>query len=498
MRFSELLQEIQVVNTGGDLQAELLGIAYDSRQVKPGFLFVAIKGFNTDGHRYLWQAVKQGAVAVVIERQTDLPDGVAWAQVADGRQALALLSARFYDNPSQKLQLVGITGTNGKTTIANLIAAVCETADKKVGLLGTIHNRIGGRIIQGSHTTPESKDLQGLFQEMVDAGTDTCVMEVSSHALALHRVTGCEFDLAVFTNLTRDHLDLHGTPENYLAAKLKLFQELKTPGGKGNLKRAVINADDRQSASFIEAVQSAGGMAVTYGIKKTADVYADRIVVKSKGVRFTVRGNLGVCRLRLHLTGRFNVYNALAAFTAGVLMGIPIEVIKEALEGVPGVHGRFATVNAGQDFTVVVDYAHTPDGLENTLQTARQLTNKRLITVYGCGGDRDRGKRPIMGQIAAKYSDFQVITSDNPRSEDQCDITNDILEGVRRIAKPEAYLVEEDRRRAIGLAINMAQTGDVVVIAGKGHEDYQLIGGETLPFDDTVEATEAIRRLVGG
>ena len=323
-------------------------------------------------------------------------------------------------------------------------------------------------------------------------------MEVSSHALALHRVSGCEFDLAVFTNFTRDHLDLHHSMENYLAAKMKLFQELQTPGYKGNKKQAIINADDPQAARFIDAAREAGSLVVTYGIKAVADVYADGIEVKPEGVSFNIHGRYGSCHLKQKITGLFNVYNALAAFTSGAILGIPIEVIKEALEKVTGVTGRFATVDIGQDFTVIVDYAHTPDGLENTLQTARQLAAGRLITVYGCGGDRDRGKRPIMGKIAAKYSDFQIITSDNPRTEDPDRITNDILEGVRGIAKLGSYLLEPDRRKAIGLAVNMANPGDVVIVAGKGHEDYQIIGVEKLPFDDTKEALEAIRHSCGG
>ena len=492
MLLSELLQGIEVIATGGDLHVPVDGIAYDSREVLPNYLFVAIKGFTADGHSFVEQAIRRGSAVVVIEKQIDLPEGVAWLKVRDSRQTLALLSANFYGKPAQKLCLVGVTGTNGKTTTTNLIAAILEADHRKVGLIGTIHNRVGSRIIPGTHTTPESKDLHELLKEMVDEGAGFCVMEVSSHALALERVSGCEFDLAVFTNFTRDHLDLHQTMENYLAAKLKLFRELKTPGQKGNHKQGVVNADDPLAASFIGAAQGAGAYVSAYGVKTPADVYAEGIDIKPGGVGFRIKGKHGSLTIRLQLTGLFNVYNALAAFTAGALLGMPLKVIKDALEAVEKVPGRFAAVNAGQDFAVIVDYAHTPDGLENTLRTARCLTKGKLITVYGCGGDRDRGKRSLMGRIASQYSDLQIITADNPRTEVQGAITADILEGVRGIAKPGAFLVEPDRRLAIGAAIALASPGDVVIIAGKGHENYQVIGREKIPFDDTRVALEAL------
>ena len=498
MLFSELLRGVEVLDSGGDLNVRVAGLAYDSRQVAADYLFVAIEGFNTDGHAFIAQAARQGAAALVLAKPPALAAGPAWVRVRDSRQALARLAANYYGDPGQKLRLVGVTGTNGKTTATNLLAAVFEAARRKVGLLGTIHNRIGARIIPGSHTTPESKELQELLNTMVEAGTELCVMEVSSHALALRRVEGCEFDLAVFTNFTRDHLDFHQTMENYLAAKLKLFEELKTPGQKGNQKQAVINADDAQAAAFIKAAQSAGARVRTYGVKATADVTATGIEIKPEGVGFTIKEKQGVYPIKLQLTGLFNVYNALAAFTAGTLMGVEAKVVIAALEGVAAVPGRFASVKAGQDFLVIVDYAHTPDGLENTLKTARCLTTGKLILVYGCGGDRDRGKRPLMGRIAAQYSDYQIITADNPRSEAQSAIAADILAGVREIAQPGAYSTEPDRREAINQAIARAGAGDLVLVAGKGHEAYQLIGGVSHPFDDTQEALKALRKTGGG
>jgi len=490
--FVELLQGVEVRDTGGDPGVEIMGITCDSRQVEPGFLFVAIKGFKTDGHEYVNQAREKGAAAVVLERETALLSGAAWALVPDTRRALALLSARFFGNPSAGIKVVGVTGTNGKTTTTNLLATVMEVAGRKTGLIGTIHNRIGDRILPVKHTTPESTDLQSLLHDMAAEGVDICVMEVSSHALALHRVDGCEFDVAIFTNMTRDHLDFHRDMDEYLKAKLKLFSGLAAPGEKKDQKYAVINADDPHADHFVRA---AGGRVYTYGIIAPADARARDVRVNVGGVRFTVVGKWGTCPLEFRITGLFNVYNALAAFTAAAAMDVPVAVIKEALEKVRGVPGRFELVDAGQDFTVIVDYAHTPDGLENVLKTARQITERRLITVFGCGGDRDRTKRPLMGEIAVRYSDYAIITSDNPRTEDPLKIIDDVEAGVRPVAGKNGYTVEPDRRRAIRLAVEKACRGDVVVIAGKGHEDYQIIGGGKFPFDDHREAEAAIRDM---
>lgn len=493
MLFQELLQSVEVVAVGGNHDVCLQGITYDSRKVGAGFLFVAVKGFKSDGHDFVRQALKQGAVAIVSERQVVLPPDIAWAVVPNARHALALLSARFFGDPSRKLKMIGVTGTNGKTTTANLIAAILEASGEKVGLLGTICNRIGNQVLPASHTTPESTDLQELLSEMLMQRAGACVMEVSSHALVLNRVDGCEFDVAVFTNFTQDHLDFHQNMENYLSAKLKLFSGLRLPGVMEKTKHAVLNADDPAVEYFSRAT---GGLVSTYGIKNTADVYATEINISTQGVSFKIGGGLGHGRLHLRgLTGLFNVYNVLAAFTTASLLGVPYGVIKDALENVQGVPGRFARVDAGQEFTVILDYAHTPDGLENVLRTARQLTEGRLITVYGCGGERDRGKRPLMGHIAAKYSDFQIITSDNPRTEEPTKIIEDIVAGFQPLAGQDNYLVEQDRRTAIGLAVGLAKHNDVVIIAGKGHEDYQIIGSQKFPFDDRQEVILAIKEL---
>lgn len=492
MLFRELLEAVEVLSTGGDPNTVITGITYDSRQVQPGFLFVAVKGYKFDGHEYISKALALGAAAVVVERKDELLPVMSWALVHDTRRALALLSARFFGNPSARLKMIGVTGTNGKTTTTNLIASILSGAGHKVGLIGTIHNKIGDRVFPVKHTTPESTDLQALLGEMTAEGVDTCVMEVSSHALALHRVEGCEFDAAVFTNLTQDHLDFHRDMEEYRDVKKRLFSGLSAPGVKAQ-KCSILNADDPSAKDLIEG---AGGTVFTYGIKCPADVQAEDILVTARGARFTAAGRWGRCTLNLKMTGLFNVYNALAAYTASAALGVPVDVIKASLEAARGVPGRFELVDAGQDFAVVVDYAHTPDGLENILKTAKEVAGGRLITVFGCGGDRDRTKRPQMGAIAARYSDFAVITSDNPRTEDPLAIIQEIEQGLRPDAEKEKYTVEPDRRLAIRLAVGMARPGDVVVIAGKGHEDYQIIGTQKLPFDDRLEAAGVLEEFV--
>lgn len=463
---------------------QVLGVAYDSRQVAPGFIFVAIKGFQTDGHLYVPEAVRRGAMAVVLQDKVEVPRGVLAFMARDTREILPRLAARFYHHPAQKMKVVGVTGTNGKTTTTNLIDAIFREQGLVTGLMGTIHNRIGPRVLAVEHTTPESSDLQRLLAEMVEEGVQAVTMEVSSHALALHRVDACEFDLAVFTNLTQDHLDFHGDMESYLKAKGLLFQSLGQGAQKPGSKWAVINIDDPAARTMIKLCRVP---VLTYGLDRPAHVTARQVQVTAKGVSFTMDYGSGSIDLQLQLTGRFNVYNALAAAATGLAAGIDPAVIKKALEGVAGVAGRFELVDRGQDFAVIVDYAHTPDGLENVLRTARAITTGRLITVFGCGGDRDRTKRPLMGELAARLSDVAVVTSDNPRTEEPRAIIRDIMVGVQRVTGVH-HLVEPDRRQAIRRAIQMATTGDVVLIAGKGHEDYQIVGTERHHFDDREEA----------
>lgn len=487
MLFSELVKDLPGLLAQGEAEAEVRGLAYDSRRVQPGHLFVAIEGFAADGHRFISQALGAGAVAVVVQKEVLLPPGIAWARVADSRLALAHLAARFYGHPSRKLRLIGVTGTNGKTTTTHLLAAIYREAGEKVGLIGTIANWIGDRRLPVTHTTPESLDLQALLAEMVGEGVSTAVMEVSSHALALHRVAACAFDCGVFTNITQDHLDFHRDMQDYLAAKLKLFREIgagEKPGA------AVLNADDPHCGEFKNACRVP---VYTYGTRAGADVRAGEVSVTGRGVSFTAYTPWGKARVHLRLSGQFNVYNALAALTAAGASGVPLEAAVRALEQVRGVRGRFELVDGGQDFTAVVDYAHTPDGLENVLRAARQITGGRLICLFGCGGDRDRTKRPLMGEIAARLSDVVIITSDNPRTEDPLQIIAQIEEGVKRVRAD--YLVEPDRREAIRLAVREARKGDTLLVAGKGHEDYQIIGTTRYPFDDREEILKAIAEI---
>jgi len=469
------------------------GLAYDSRRVEPGFVFFAIKGFVQDGHDYVADAIRRGAAGVVVERAVEVPAGVFVVRVADTRLALALAAARFYGFPGRRLRLVGVTGTNGKTTTAHLIGALYQARGEKVGLIGTLYTRVGDLIIPEERTTPESLELQYFLKRMLEEGATTVVMEVSSHALALKRVAGLEFDAAVFTNLTQDHLDFHRDMEEYFRAKAELFKELIRPGVKSRPKLSVLNIDDPYGVRLSALSAS---RVITYGVDGAADLRARDIALTGGGTRFVAEGPWGRVPVRLKLMGRFNVYNALAALAVGLGEGFPPEETARVLEGVPAVAGRFERVDVGQDFTVVVDYAHTPDGLENVLHAARALTKERVIVVFGCGGDRDPAKRPVMGELAGKLADFTVVTSDNPRSEEPSAIIAAVEEGLKRVTGRERYILEPDRREAIALALEQAQTGDVVVIAGKGHEDSQIIGDAKLPFDDRQVAAAILRKLL--
>ena len=463
------------------------GIQYDSRKVELGNLFIAVKGFQSDGHQYIRQALDNGAIAVMISDEAYCSNEYPWILVDDCRLAMAEISSAYYEHPSKKLKLIGVTGTNGKTTTTNLICHIIEAQGQKTGLVGTIHNRIGDRILEGSRTTPEALELQQLFAQMVEEGIGYAVMEVSSHALELQRVACCDFDVAVFTNLTQDHLDYHETMENYCKAKTMLFRTLGAKGEKAGLaKTAIINIDDPWSNHFMVA---SNAPVITYGIEKDGSWKAEQVQVTANGVQYVVDD----MPVQLHLNGNFNVYNSLAALAVGEALGFPVADVIKALEQVPGIAGRFQKVESDKDYTVIVDYAHTPDGLENVISTAKAFAEGRVITVFGCGGDRDRTKRPLMGKVAAKLSNYCVVTSDNPRTEDPEQILADILPGVQEYMTEAAYTVEADRRKAISFAIAMAQPGDVVLLAGKGHENYQEINGVKHHFDDYEVALEAMQ-----
>jgi UDP-N-acetylmuramoyl-L-alanyl-D-glutamate--2,6-diaminopimelate ligase len=469
-------------------------IAHDSRMVNPGTLFVCLSGVKTDGHKYIIEAYKQGAVAVLVEREVeDIPQGLTVINVADTREAMMAITPYFFSYPSRKLRMIGVTGTNGKTTTTYLIRSILQKAGFQVGIIGTIQNSIGDRVVPTKNTTPDVIDLQRLLTEMVECKMDYVVMEVSSHALALNRVAGCEFDVGIFTNMTQDHLDFHVTFENYLEAKTKLFQMLSSADNQKEGKTAVINADDKASAFILGKTEC---KTITYGIYDSADLQAKNTNIQSAGARFDIRGSFGEMPLKLKITGLFNVYNILSAVGAALAEGIDTKVIREALEEFKSVPGRFELVDAGQPFSVIVDYAHTPDGLENILKTAKQITTQRIIVVFGCGGDRDRTKRPIMGKIAAIYGNVVIATSDNPRTEDPDVILNEVEIGIVEGLTPgKIYEKISDRRTAIERALHLAQEEDVVIIAGKGHEDYQILKDRTISFDDKEVAREIIRGM---
>lgn len=491
----ELVSLLPMAKIQGKTDFLVEGLAHDSRAVMPGTLFVCLSGFKTDGHNYIKQAHSQGAVAVIVEKVVeDIPEGLTVITVSDTREAIKAVTPYFFDYPSRKLRMIGVTGTNGKTTTTYLLKNILQEAGYQVGVIGTIQNSIGDRIVPSKNTTPDVIDLQNLLAEMVANKMDYVVMEVSSHALALERVAGCEFDVGIFTNMTQDHLDFHVTFENYLAAKAKLFQSLSDNGNHKKNKTAIINVDDAAAAAILS---STACNTITYGITKDANLKAENPNVQAAGTEFAIAGAFGVMNLKLKITGLFNVYNVLSAVGAALAEGIEPAIIKNALEKFQSVPGRFELVNAGQNFSVIVDYAHTPDGLENILQTAKQIAKQRIIVVFGCGGDRDRTKRPIMGKLAATYGDIVIATSDNPRSEDPALILEEIEVGIKEgLSAGELYEKISDRRQAIARALELAAQDDIVIIAGKGHENYQILKNETISFDDKEVVKEIIKEMI--
>lgn len=491
MRLDRLLADLPDASVYGRADLEITALAARHDAVRPGSVFVAVRGFTHDGHAFIPEALTRGAAAVVVEQPVAVPAGVTVVRVAQTRLALGLMSSAYYDHPSRRVTLIGVTGTNGKGTTAYLIEALLTAAGRPCGLIGTIGATMGGRTVDLERTTPEAPQFQALLREMADGGMRYVVAEVASHALALHRVAGTRVKAAVFTNLTQDHLDFHQTLEDYRAAKRRLF-EMVEPDGV-----AVINADDPSAPAM-----AAGSRApvLTYGCDRPAQIEAQDIALRVDGMAYTVRTPRGTLQVASRLHGRFNVYNSLAAIAVAEAEGVDPEVIPEVLRTFAGVPGRFEAVDEGQGFGVVVDYAHTPDGLENVLRAARDFVRGRIIVVFGAGGDRDRTKRPIMGAVAATLADVAVVTSDNPRSEAPRAIIDDILAGLptapagqARRAEGARIEVEPDRRTAIFRGIGLAEPGDFVIIAGKGHETYQEIRGVKHPFDDRRIARDALR-----
>ncbi|HUZ45769.1 MAG TPA: UDP-N-acetylmuramoyl-L-alanyl-D-glutamate--2,6-diaminopimelate ligase [Terriglobia bacterium] len=486
MKLGELLERVPPVDIGADQETAVSSLAYDSRRVKPGCVFFAIQGEKTDGHRFIAEALERGAVAVASEREA--PEGLRarWVQVPKVRRALAEAARKLYDDPDLKLQLIGITGTNGKTTTAYLLNSILQAAGLQTGMFGTIEHRVGGRVIPALNTTPESLDLVEYFNELVEGGAKAAVMEVSSHALAQERVWGLHFSAAVFTNLTRDHLDYHGDFERYFAAKRRLFE------GEGTRapELAVINTDDPWGHRLLDLAES---RQITYGIESSAEVRAKQFSQGASGLSAKIATPQGEMQIESALLGRVNLMNILAATATAVGLGFSAESIQEGVRNLAAVPGRFQKIDEGQPFLVVVDYAHTDDALQNVLQAARDLAKNRLIVVFGCGGERDRTKRPVMGEVAGRLSDLAVLTSDNPRGEDPILIMNDALVGLQKTGKP--YLAEVDREVAIQKALEQAREGDAVVLAGKGHETYQILNGRTIPFDDREVARAVLRNM---
>ncbi|HET6657104.1 MAG TPA: UDP-N-acetylmuramoyl-L-alanyl-D-glutamate--2,6-diaminopimelate ligase [Gaiellaceae bacterium] len=471
-----LATAVHAARTANPAPVDVTDLAYDARRVTSGALFVCVPGMKADGHDFAPQAVANGAAALIVEHELDQP--VPQLVVADAREAMALAADAFFCHPTRELEVAGVTGTNGKTTTAFLLFAILAAAGRRPGLLGTIENRIGGERRAAVRTTSEAIDVQRLLREMLDAGDSSCAMEATSHGSALKRLLGIRFAVLVFTNLSQDHLDFHGTLEEYFDAKRRLFTE---PDVDGRRPAAVVNVDDAHGRRLAEELRALGEGPVTFELGDAED-----LELTAGGARFTVDG----IQLETKLRGRFNVENVLGAVKAARVLGIEPEAIATGVEHVTGVPGRFEAVDEGQPFTVLVDYAHTPEALENVLSEAREITAGRLVCVFGCGGDRDRGKRPLMGEVVARLSDSAIVTSDNPRSEDPAAIIEEIVAGMP--GDPET---EADREKAIALALERAGEGDVVVIAGKGHEQGQEFADRIVPFDDREVAREALRRL---
>jgi UDP-N-acetylmuramoyl-L-alanyl-D-glutamate--2,6-diaminopimelate ligase len=484
MTIAELLRGLNVKEVKGPLEKTIEGITYNSKLVHKGYLFVAVRGFSTDGHRYIEDAINRGSIGVVAEKACAVPNGTALVEVDDSRVALALLSSAFYREPSRELSLVGITGTNGKTTTSFIVKRILEAWGKKAGLLGTIHYEIDKKFITALHTTPESLDLQKYLREMVERGMQFAVLEVSSHALSLHRVEGCTFQVAAFTNFSQDHLDFHGSMEEYYRAKSRLFQYLKPDGF------AVLNWDDQ------EVRKIAGDLCcrvITCGFGEGAVVRAingeeSGIADRGTGLSFSIQTPEETFPVSSHLMGRNNAYNILMSAGIAYAIGIDKGSIIEGIQRARAIEGRFEVVEAGQDFLCIVDYAHTEDALRSLIQEARRISQGRIITVFGCGGDRDRTKRPNMGSGATDLSDVVVITSDNPRTENPDRIIRDITDGIIKTN----YHIQPDRVAAIQYAVSIAKKGDTLLIAGKGHEDYQEIQGVRYPFSDK----EVFRKII--
>ena len=491
MKLEKLLSVVTEKKVTGNLNTEINGVVYDPLRVKPGFLYAAINIYTQldkielpDGHPFVNNAIKTGASAVLLQKDMYVPDNIVKIIVPDSRLALALIAAEFYKHPSQKFKLIGSTGTNGKTTTAHIIESILKQR-YRTGLIGTLYYKIDGKIYKSKDTTPEPPDLQEIFTNMSEQKCDYCIMEVSSHGIDFHRVAGLKYEIGVWTNFTQDHLDWHKTMENYRSTKLRWFASLESD------KKVIINVDDPSAKYFIDAARAKN---ITYGIKNSADVTARNIKLDGDGTVFTLITPVGEIDVQAKLRGKFNLYNMICAAAATYAQGISLEEIKMGLEEEIVVAGRFQSLNQGQDFTVIVDYAHTPDGLVKVLNASRSMNPERIITVFGCGGDRDHSKRLKMGAIVEEISDIAVITDDNPRTEDPEKITDQIVAGFKNRCN---YKVIHERYEAIRYSINIAKANDLVLIAGKGHENTQTLKDKTIHFNDFEVANEILVKKQG-
>lgn len=494
MKLSELIQNLPFTEKRHFSDVDITGISSHSAGIRPGNLFVAVVGTKVDGHNFIEEAITHGAAALVVEKEISAPKAFPVFRVKDSRASMSRLAAKWFDHPSKKIPVIGITGTNGKTTITYLLNAIFEKAGRNPGVIGTIGYRHGGRIYPTTHTTPDAHEVQRILAEMTGSGVDLAIMEISSHAVDLRRVDDVEFDLAVFTNLTPEHLDYHKSMELYFDSKRRLFTRL-LPKGKG-LKRSVINADDHYGQKLIEMLSAADLWTYSTKAQSKWTVYVQKWTSSLSGMAGTIATPEGTAEFTSPLIGAFNLSNIVAAASAAQSLGVPLATVVEAVAGFAGVPGRLERIANEKGIHVFVDYAHTPDALKNVLKALKDLDAKRIVTVFGCGGDRDKAKRPIMGREAARLSDAVVVTSDNPRTENPQDIVKAILPGIEEggMTVGKDAMIELDRKAAIELAIAGAAPGDVVLIAGKGHEDYQILGTEKIHFDDREVARGSLNK----
>lgn len=493
MKLKKVLENIRIIEMTGNPDIEIRGISSDSRKADEGFLFCAVRGENTDGHKYLDSAISNGAKALLVEEiPEEIKSNITYAVVENSMQSTPIAAANYYQNPSKEMRLIGITGTNGKTTTSYIMDSIWKEEGSRSGIIGTIEITYGDVNITASMTTPDSIELTRLLGNMRDNETDTVSMEVSSHALDRNRPDGCHFDVAVFTNLSQDHLDYHGSIENYYSSKKKLFTNLLNKSEKPG-KLAVINADDQYGAKLVEETQC---KTVTYSVKsKNCDIYPSDYELSASGIKAEIVTPKGNINLNSELIGEHNLYNILAAVGSATGLDTPLSIIESALSGKINVPGRLERIENGDGINVLVDYAHTHDALENVLSALAPFKKRKIITVFGCGGDRDRGKRPRMGKVSAAYSDFVIITSDNPRTEDPDEIIEEIEAGLKSINFNEKnYIKIKDRKEAIEYALDMADENDIVLLAGKGHEDYQIVGNKRFDFDDRQVASNYFKQ----